>query len=111
MLEPLNHRPVVLDPQWMIHSPKLNLLPGSPKMRDQELAGEKVPGSEQKGSDQRGESHGDETRQHREEEPSMYYKWTLVLSTAVISGCFAENDSTGANKNEKVTTYIKTKTR
>lgn len=33
---------MVPDPEGMVHSLKLYLLPGSPEMRDQELAGEKV---------------------------------------------------------------------
>lgn len=49
ILEPFEHRPVVTGPEGMVHPPKLYLLPGSPEMRDQELAREKVPGSEQRG--------------------------------------------------------------
>ncbi|TNN57238.1 hypothetical protein EYF80_032572 [Liparis tanakae] len=46
-LQPSEHRPVLPDPVGMVRSPKLHLLLRSPEIRDQELAGEKVPGSEQ----------------------------------------------------------------
>lgn len=43
---------VVLDPEGMVQSLKLGLLPGTPEMTDKELAWEKVPGSEQRGKRQ-----------------------------------------------------------
>lgn len=49
VLEPFEHGSVVPGPEGMVQAPKLYLLCGSPEMRDQQLAGEKVPGSEQRG--------------------------------------------------------------
>lgn len=48
-LEPFQHWPVVPDAVGVVQPAELYLLLRSPEMRDQELAGEKVPGSAQKG--------------------------------------------------------------
>ena len=46
---------MVLDPEGMVQSLKLDLLPGTPEMTDEELAWEKVPGGEQRGKRRIGE--------------------------------------------------------
>lgn len=55
VLQPFEHWPVVPGPEGVVQSSKLYLLCGSPEMRDQELAGEKVPGSAPRGWQQREE--------------------------------------------------------
>lgn len=44
VLQPCDDGPVVLSSERMVHSSELYLLCGSPELRDQDLAWEKVPG-------------------------------------------------------------------
>ena len=73
ILKPFENWLVVLDPEGMVQSLKLCLLPGSPEMTDQELAWEKVPGIEQRGKWQIGEGWEGKTgiNRDRKEDPTQ----------------------------------------
>lgn len=73
ILKPFENWLVVLDPEGMVQSLKLCLLPGSPEMTDEELAWEKVPGIEQRGKWQIGEGWEGKTgiNRDRKEDPTQ----------------------------------------
>lgn len=86
MLEPFEHWPVVLNPEGMVHSPKLHMLPWSPEMRDQDLTGEEVPS-------------GDVSRERRGA--------VSEGNTVYMNNFFPEN----RRIETAISTHIKTKTR
>lgn len=43
VLKSFEHRQLVPSSEGVVHSPKLQLLAGSPEVRDQELTGEEIP--------------------------------------------------------------------